>query len=76
MDLEAVAGGAPETIACPEPACPMPAEVVERFVLASTDGPVEHLKTWCLDGHGFTVPSELLVARPLARGRRTVGAGG
>jgi hypothetical protein len=45
------AGG---VIPCPDPACPAPARVVDRFVLESTDGPVEHIKTHCDNGHGFT----------------------
>jgi hypothetical protein len=36
---------------CPE--CGRPAEVLYRTTLASTDGPVEHLKTRCAEGHWF-----------------------
>lgn len=50
----------PEIIACPEPACRAPATVVGRFVPASTNGPVEHLKIGCLDGHWFTPPADTL----------------
>jgi hypothetical protein len=39
-----------EVVACPEPGCAAPAEVLERFVLASTSGPVEHSKTVCVGG--------------------------
>jgi hypothetical protein len=45
------AGG---VIPCPDPVCPAPARVVDRFVLESTDGPIEHVKTYCHNGHGFT----------------------
>ena len=45
------AGG---VIPCPDPTCPASARVVERFVLKSTDGPIEHVKTHCDNGHGFT----------------------
>jgi hypothetical protein len=45
-----------EIIGCPDPGCTSPAEVVDRWHFYSTDGPVEHLKTRCLAGHGFTVP--------------------
>jgi hypothetical protein len=45
------AGG---VIPCPDPACPAPARVVDRFVLESTDGPIGHVKTLCRHGHGFT----------------------
>jgi hypothetical protein len=50
----------PEIVPCPERACQAPAAVVGRFVLASTGGPVEHLKTCCLDGHWFTPPADML----------------
>jgi hypothetical protein len=46
----------PEIVACPEPTCQAPAEVADAFVLASTGGPVTHLKTSCLQGHHFTLP--------------------
>lgn len=41
---------------CPElddkgEVCGAIAEIIDRFVLDSTDGPVEHLTTRCLDGH-------------------------
>jgi hypothetical protein len=45
------AGG---TIPCPDPVCSAPAWVVDRFVLESTDGPIEHVRTHCRNGHGFT----------------------
>jgi len=66
----------PEIIACPEPSCLAPAEVVDRFVLASTDGPVEHVKTWCLAGHGFTAQVGSLAAWPVGRARRSLGTSG
>jgi hypothetical protein len=40
-----------EFVICPEPNCQASAEIVSRFVLASTHGPVEHAKTMCLKGH-------------------------
>jgi hypothetical protein len=40
-----------EFVGCPEPTCQAPAEIVDRFVLASTHGPVEHAQTMCLNGH-------------------------
>jgi hypothetical protein len=40
-----------EFVSCPERNCQAPAEIVDRFVLASTDGPVEHAQTVCLNGH-------------------------
>lgn len=36
------------------PACGQPAEVRDRRVLGSTNGPVEHLKTRCDAGHVLT----------------------
>ena len=46
---------------CPDPACQLPAEIVDRFVLASTDGPIEHARVQCLGRHIFTVPVARLV---------------
>jgi len=45
-----------EILACPDPTCPAYAEVVDRWSVPSTDGPVEHVRTRCLDRHIFTVP--------------------
>jgi hypothetical protein len=50
--------------------------VVDRFVLASTSGPVEHVKTWCLDGHGFTQRVDALTGWPMVRVPRPLGASG
>jgi hypothetical protein len=47
-----------ELIPCPEPTCDAIAEITSRWVLASTDGLVEHLQTRCLDGHVFTPAAE------------------
>ena len=41
-------------IDCPQPGCGVPAEIVDRWTWTSTDGPVEHVKTWCASGHWFT----------------------
>jgi hypothetical protein len=41
-----------EPIPCPQ--CGGPARITERFWLASTDGPVEHLKTGCVNHHWLT----------------------
>jgi hypothetical protein len=45
-------------VGCPE--CGQPAEVLDRFVLSSTDGPTEHLRLRCLDGHHLLLPTETL----------------
>ena len=76
MELETTRTALPELIACPEIGCGVPAGVVDRFVLASTGGPVEHVKTWCLDGHGFTQRVDALVAWPMIRLPKPLGAGG
>ena len=49
---------------------------VDRFVLASTSGPVEHVKTWCLDGHGFTQRADALTGWPMVRVPKPAGTGG
>jgi hypothetical protein len=48
---------------CPE--CGAPAEITDRFVLESTDGPVEHARVDCAGGHWF-----LLSVATLYRSRR------
>jgi hypothetical protein len=45
-----------DIIACPE--CGAPAEVVDRFALDSTDGPIEHLTVLCILRHRFTALAE------------------
>lgn len=47
-----------ELVGCPE--CGAPAEVVDRFVLESTDCPVEHVTVVCARRHRFTMLSERL----------------
>jgi hypothetical protein len=47
-------------IACP--VCPAIAQVTERFVLDSTDGPIEHLAVSCAAGHHFRMPVDSLPA--------------
>jgi hypothetical protein len=44
-----------ELTSCPE--CGLPAEVLDRFTLGSTDGPVEHVKVLCITGRWFTTPT-------------------
>jgi hypothetical protein len=48
------AGFAP--VACPT--CHEPAEIVDRFSLDSTDGPLRHLKIRCAAGHWYTMPAD------------------
>ena len=45
-------------VGCPQ--CGQPAEVIDRFVLESTDGPAEHLRVSCLERHHFMLPSAAL----------------
>jgi hypothetical protein len=49
-----------EIVECPE--CAAPAEVAERFVLESTDGPIEHAIVVCLHRHRFTMLVERLMS--------------
>jgi hypothetical protein len=53
-----------EIVDCPE--CTAPAEVVGRFVLESTDGPIEHAIVLCLQRHRFTMLVERLMNPPSA----------
>jgi hypothetical protein len=58
----------PDTI--PYPQRGTPARITERFRLGSTDGPVEHLKTGCVNNHWLTPLAELVDReRPAARDR-------
>lgn len=43
---------------CPE--CGLPAEVLDRFALESTDGSVEHLRIKCVRGPMFLIPAYVL----------------
>ena len=49
-----------DLVGCPE--CPAPAEVVDRFALSGTDGPLEHVKIQCLARHWFLMPVTMLPA--------------
>ena len=53
-----------DVIACPDPTCRAPARIVDRWTLASSDGPVELVKTGCERGHWFTPLVESLDFRP------------
>ena len=52
-------------IACPE--CGHAATVLDRCVLESTDGPVEHLRIECTAGHCFFMPTTGLTRSAAAR---------
>ncbi|HMM95768.1 hypothetical protein [Phycicoccus sp.] len=55
-----------ETTRCPE--CGHPAELVDRCVLESTEGPVEHAHVRCVLRHRFWLPVEYLTREPGAVG--------
>jgi hypothetical protein len=59
-----------EIVECPE--CAAPAEVADRFLLDSTDGPIEHAIVRCVVRHRFTVLAERLASSPAT----CPGAGG
>jgi hypothetical protein len=44
-------------LACPDTSCGAVAEIVDRITLGSTDGPIDHVKTRCLDGDIFVLPA-------------------
>lgn len=46
--------------ACPE--CGALAEVVDRDVWESTDGPIEHVKVLCVYRHNFYMPTERMAS--------------
>jgi len=54
-----------EIVDCPE--CTAPAEVVDRFVFVSTDGPIEHAIVLCVLRHRFTVLVKRHIGLPSAR---------
>ena len=51
-----------DTTTCPD--CGAPAEVTDRFVLESTDGPIEHVKLRCAGLHWFLLSTESLARHP------------
>ena len=60
-----------QLVGCPQ--CLAPAEITDRFVLQSTNGPVEHVTVWCVNRHRFTATIDHLPSRPRWRepGRST-----
>jgi hypothetical protein len=55
-----------QLVVCPELSCQAPAAVTDRFVLDSTSGKVEHVKTLCLNGHGLTPRTESVRSWPVS----------
>lgn len=45
---------------CPDPNCSTPAEVYAETVHDSTDGPVPHARTVCLNRHFYVLPVECI----------------
>jgi hypothetical protein len=58
----ALAAGLEQLVSCPE--CGLPAEVRDRFSLASTEGAVAHVALGCLGGHFFRMAVDRLPAEP------------
>jgi hypothetical protein len=52
-----------------------PAEIVDRWTWPSTDGPVEHVKTMCVNGHGFTPMLDTITTQPAPAARPTPAIG-
>jgi hypothetical protein len=57
---------------CPE--CGHPAEVFDRHVLESTDGPVEHARVRCVQRHHFFLPVSRLRSPAPSAPRRSRSA--
>ena len=47
---------APAAIPLDCPSCGLPAQIVDRFTLPGSPGPVEHLKILCTADHWATMP--------------------
>ena len=46
-------------VECPDGDGRLPAEVLDIWDFASTAGPMHHMKTRCVGGHVFTVPTDV-----------------
>ena len=53
-----------ELVRCPQ--CDSPAEIIDRFTLNGTGGPLAHVKTMCVAGHWFTPRAADVQAVPTA----------
>jgi hypothetical protein len=42
--------------------CGLPAEIEARYIMRSTDGPLESARIWCPRGHRFNGPIQALTA--------------
>lgn len=54
------------------PACGLPAEIVDRFLLDGAPHPVEHVKLVCVNRHWFTLPIAASVTSPRSIARRVI----
>ncbi len=59
---------------CPE--CGAAAHVADRFVLESTDGPVEHVRLACARRHCFLMPAASMVRSTAPADPATRATGG
>ena len=59
-------------IGCPE--CHAPAEIIDRFTLPSTDGPIEHVDVCCCAGHFFRMPEDMLTRSTVDASRESAPA--
>ena len=63
------------TVPCPDPACSHESTIVERWVLRSTDGPVDHVRVQCPNEHVFTAPMDFLLGSDVERFQRPAEEG-
>ena len=45
-------------VTCPDSACHAPAEILDRYPIGSTSGPMEHVRTYCVRRHIFVLPTD------------------
>ena len=55
--------------ACPDPDCSAPAEVYAEVTHGSTDEPVRHARTFCVNRHFYQLPVEYIPGMPADRRR-------
>ena len=56
------------------PTCGLPAEIVNRFMLAGAPAPVEHVKVVCIRRHSYTLPVDMLAVNPSPLGHASTSA--
>jgi hypothetical protein len=61
---------------CPEAGCDSPSEIMDRFVLPSTDGGIEFVQTVCLYRHWFMLPVSSLKPIPTPAPRQAATRAG